>query len=159
MRLLLTIRHCLLSVSRHYVPKATSNFFKSSYTAAVLAILLSGCASGQVKQSATDSSVYTQKTPHPDGTGKVYLGREIAHVMSAAGGNWLERDTREEEEAVTLAVSKMPLHPNSVVADIGAGTGYYSFRIAPKIPAGKLYAVEVQDAFVNALERKKRAWV
>jgi ubiquinone/menaquinone biosynthesis C-methylase UbiE len=50
----------------------------------------------------------------------------------------------------------MPLQPNSIVADIGAGTGYYSFRIAEKIPAGKLYAVEVQDAFVAALEKRKK---
>lgn len=121
---------------------------------ALLLALLAGCASGQVKQPV-DASVYSRKTPHPDGTGKVYLGREIAHVMSSAGGNWLERDTREEEEAVTLALSKMPLRRNSVVADIGAGTGYYSFRIAQKIPDGKLYAVEVQDAFIAALEKKK----
>jgi precorrin-6B methylase 2 len=123
--------------------------------ALLLAMMLTGCASGQVKQPV-DASVYTRKTPHPDGTGKVYLGREIAYVMSSTGGGWLERDTREEEEAVTLAISKMPLRRNSVVADIGAGTGYYSFRIAPKIPDGKIYAVEVQDAFVAALEKKKR---
>lgn len=149
----------------------TLNFFKTPYIfmvkslkqlhylsktgCFVLVLLLAGCASGQVKQAENDSA-YTRKTPHPDGTGKMYLGREIAHVMSAAGGGWLERDTREKEEAVTRAISKMPLQRSSVVADIGAGTGYYSFRIAPKIPEGKLYAVEVQDAFVAELNKRKK---
>lgn len=129
-------------------------FFKTPYF--VLFLLLGSCASGQVKPVQRDTSVYTYKTPHPDGTGKVYLGREIAHVMGSGGGAWLERDTRQQEEDVALAISKMPLQSNSVVADIGAGTGYYSFRMAPKLPRGRLYAVEVQDAFVEALEEKKK---
>ena len=105
---------------------------------------------------ASTNSVYTTKTPHPDGTGKVYLGREIAHVMGASGGAWLERDTRQEEENVALAIAKLNLKPNSVVADIGAGTGYYTFRIAPKVPQGKVYAVDVQAEFVSALENRKK---
>lgn len=134
-----------------------SDFFKTPCTVLLAVLLLTGCASGQVKQGADNSSVYTKKVPHPDGTGKVYQGREIAHVMGTVGGDWLERDTRQQEEAVNLAISKMPLQRNSVVADIGAGTGYYSFRMAPKIPGGKLYAVEVQDEFIKALEEKKKA--
>lgn len=131
------------------------NFFKTPYL--FLMLLLGGCASGQPKPVQKDTAVYAYKTPHPDGTGKVYQGREIAHVMGSSGGDWLERDTRQQEEDVALAISKMPLQSNSVVADIGAGTGYYSFRIAPKIPQGKLYAIEVQDAFIDALEERKKA--
>jgi len=106
------------------------------------------------KPSATSS--YTTKTPHRDGTGKVYWGREIAGVMSASGADWLERDTRQEEENVALAISKLDLKTNSVVADIGAGTGYYTFRIAPKVPPGKVFAVEVQDEFISALEARQK---
>lgn len=133
-----------------------SNFLKTAYLLFVPALLLTGYASCQLKGSQTTPSVYSKKTPHPDGTGKVYLGREIAHVMGSSGGDWLERSTRQQEEDVALAISKMPLHPGSVVADIGAGTGYYSFRIAPKIPNGTLYAVEVQDDFIAALQTKKK---
>jgi precorrin-6B methylase 2 len=131
------------------------HFFKPPCVLYLMVFLVAGCASGQPKQDKLDTA-YTRKAPHPDGTGKVYLGREIAQVMGAAGGEWLERDTRQAEEDVALALSKMPLQATSVVADIGAGTGYYSFRIAEKLPAGRLYAVEVQDAFIEALEKRKR---
>lgn len=111
------------------------------------------------KQGAAQpaDTVYTYKTPHPDGTGKVYLGREIAHVMSAAGGSWLERSTRQQEEDADAAVAALPLQPSSVVADIGAGSGYYTFRIAPNVPQGRVYAVEVQDEFVASLETRKKS--
>jgi len=118
--------------------------------------LVSACDTGWVKTQQTVTAAYTTKTPHPDGTGKVFWGREIASVMSAAGGDWLERDTRQEEENVALAISKLDLKSNSVVADIGAGTGYYTFRIAPQVPQGKVYAVEVQDAFISALKKRKQ---
>ncbi len=102
-----------------------------------------------------DSS-YTYAPASSDGTGKFYKGREIAQVMGAAGSDWLERDTRNQEENTEAAVAHLPLQNNSVVADIGAGTGYYSFRIAKKIPQGKLYAVDVQDEMISQLQQKKK---
>jgi precorrin-6B methylase 2 len=123
-----------------------------------IALFLLACnAYSPQKKQAPIASLYTQKTPHPDGTGKVYMGREIAHVMSAAGGDWLERSTRQQEEDADAAIAALPLRPNSVVADIGAGSGYYSFRIAAKLPQGKVYAVEVQDEFIASLEARKKA--
>jgi len=122
----------------------------------LLMLLVISCDTGRVKTQQTTATAYTIKTPHPDGTGKIYLGREIASVMSAAGGDWLERNTRQEEENVALAIAKLGLQGNSVVADIGAGTGYYTFRIAQKVPQGKVYAVEVQDEFISALKTRKQ---
>lgn len=120
----------------------------------VFAFTLFAC--GQPKKKDTSKNIiYAYKTADPDGIGKQYKGREIAHVMGAAGADWLERNNRNEEENTDSAIAKLPLAPNSVVADIGAGTGYYTFRIAQKIPAGKVYAVEVQDAFVQFLKDRK----
>jgi len=99
---------------------------------------------------------YTSATASADGTGKFYMGREIAIVMGAAGSEWLERDTRNTEENTSLAIANLPLQTNSVVADIGAGTGYYSFRIAKRIPEGKLYAIDIQDEMINQLQQKKK---
>lgn len=115
-----------------------------------LMLCLSSC------EQPAKKTVYTYKSADPDGIGKQYKGREIAHVMGAAGADWLERNNRNEEENSDSAIAKLPLLPNSVVADVGAGTGYYTFRIASRIPAGKVYAVEVQDEFVQYLNNRKQ---
>jgi ubiquinone/menaquinone biosynthesis C-methylase UbiE len=106
------------------------------------------------KPAHTDT-VYTWRKASADGIGKFYLGREIAHVMGAEGSDWLERDNRQQEENTNLAIEKINLAPNSTVADIGAGTGYYSFKLSAKLPQGKVYAVEIQDELINYLRNKK----
>jgi ubiquinone/menaquinone biosynthesis C-methylase UbiE len=123
----------------------------------LLTVTFSHCGTaGKSGRIATDT-VYSYKTPHPDGTGKVYMGREIAHVMSAGGAGWLERSTRQQEEDADAAITAMPLTPASTVADIGAGTGYYTFRMARRVPQGRVYAVEIQDEFVASLQQRSRS--
>src|SRR3974390_648750 len=68
----------------------------------------------------------------PDGIGKFYLGREIAQVMGHEAADWLERSERNEEEHSEQLVGELGLEPGQVLADIGAGTGYFSRRIARK---------------------------
>ncbi|WP_113924715.1 class I SAM-dependent methyltransferase [Cognataquiflexum aquatile] len=106
-------------------------------------------------QTKTDA-IYTYKTPDRDGTGKVYMGREISQVMNFMGMSWLERSTRPQEENTELAIKNLPIDKKSVVADIGAGSGYYTFRIAKKVPEGKVYAVEIQDPAIKYLEDRSK---
>jgi ubiquinone/menaquinone biosynthesis C-methylase UbiE len=117
-----------------------------------------GCTAQQKKDAVTKpvtDAAYTYSKASYDGIGKFYLGREISFVMGAAASDWLERDERDTEENTRLAIEKIPLQPNSVVADIGAGTGYYSFRIAARVPQGKVFAVDIQDEMIEMLRERK----
>ncbi|MCV3213183.1 class I SAM-dependent methyltransferase [Plectonema radiosum NIES-515] len=105
----------------------------------------------------TASATYQQKAVHsPDGIGKFYQGREIAKVMGHTGASWLERPQREAEEQPSKIVNAIDLKPNDVVADIGAGTGYLSFRIAPLIPKGKVFAVDIQPEMLDIIKSLKK---
>ncbi len=101
--------------------------------------------------SLAPASPYTYKRPSFDGTGKVYLGREIAQVMGYQGSEWLERKDRAQEEQPEVLVEALGLKPTDVVADIGAGTGYISLKIASKVPQGKVLAVDVQPEMIKML--------
>ncbi|MEO8862351.1 MAG: class I SAM-dependent methyltransferase [Ginsengibacter sp.] len=98
---------------------------------------------------------YSYRKSTEDGTGKIYITREIPQIMGADGAAWLERKDRQKEENSNLVIQEMDLRPNSVVADIGAGTGYYTFKIAQQVPQGKVYAVEIQDELIRYLTNKK----
>jgi SAM-dependent methyltransferase len=95
---------------------------------------------------------YTTAPPSSDGIGKIFMGREISHVMGHQGLNWLERNEREMEEAPSRAIALFDLVPEAVIADIGAGSGYYSFRIAPLVPRGKVIAVDIQQEMLDFLK-------
>ena len=82
------------------------------------------------------------------------MGREISGVMGWQGAAWLERNEREREERTDLLLKALALKPGMVVADIGAGTGYLSRRMAPAVtPGGKILAVDLQPEMVKILEK------
>jgi ubiquinone/menaquinone biosynthesis C-methylase UbiE len=92
---------------------------------------------------------YETITPSPGGTGKVFMGREIAQVMGHQGITWLERNEREAEEAPSRLIEALRLAPDAVIADIGAGSGYHALRIAPKVPQGRVVAVDIQREMLD----------
>lgn len=104
--------------------------------------------------TAQTENDYSHKEPSRDGIGKVYMGREISHVMGFHGVAWLERDSRSEEENTELAINNLPINETSNVADVGAGSGFYTFRIAPQVPEGKVYAVDIQQDALDYIKNK-----
>ena len=87
-----------------------------------------------------------------DGIGKFYFGREISQVMGHQGAGWLERPEREQEERTDLLLEALKLRPGDTVADIGAGSGYFTWRMAQKVgPTGVIHAVEIQQVFLDLL--------
>ena len=97
---------------------------------------------------------YSETTPSEDGIGVIYMGREIARVMGHEGADWLERPERVTEEQPDRVVDAMQLKPTDVVADIGAGTGYFSLRIARKVPQGAVIGEDIQPEMIALMKDK-----
>ena len=85
-------------------------------------------------------------------------GRVLAPTMGVAGAGWLERPEREDEEAPSKALDELGLQPGMTVADIGAGSGYYSVRMAKRVgPAGRIYATDIQQGMLDIIDRRIQA--
>ena len=115
-------------------------------SALLVTVAVSGAAAGP----------YSYQANSADGIGKVYFEREIAHVMGYEGAAWLERPTRLQEERPDLMVNALHLKPGMSVADIGAGSGYLSNRIAAVVAPGKVLAEDVQPQMVDMLKDLSR---
>jgi ubiquinone/menaquinone biosynthesis C-methylase UbiE len=105
---------------------------------------------------AKEEPRYETRADHdPNGIGKFYLGREIAHVMGHQVADWLERPEREEEERSDLMVDSLKFREGEVVADIGCGSGYVSRKIAKKVgDRGVVYGVDIQQEMLDLLTRR-----
>jgi FkbM family methyltransferase len=127
-------------------------------------VVLNACApprevpSGSDEDTTTNAadSYYEYREGSDQGTGKFYMGREIAPVMGHRGANWLERPEREATELPSRVVRAMDLQPSDVVADLGAGTGYFTLRIAPEVPNGRVYAVDIQPEMLSIIRERMR---
>ena len=116
-----------------------------------LALSASGVASAQEAQH------YRYTKPNRDGIGKIYMGRQISHVMGHLGAGWLERSDRVKQERTDLLIERLPLEPGFNVADIGAGTGYFSFPVAQRVPEGRVYAVDIQPEMLTYIQERQEA--
>jgi ubiquinone/menaquinone biosynthesis C-methylase UbiE len=121
-------------------------------------VLITGLICWQIavpsSMALLQSKYYSYRQPSFDGTGKVYMGREIAQVMGHQGAGWLERSDRATEEQPQKMVTALGLKATDIVADIGAGTGYISQLLARQVPDGNVLAVDVQPEMVALLKRR-----
>ncbi|MDC0386873.1 class I SAM-dependent methyltransferase [Flavobacteriaceae bacterium] len=114
-------------------------------------------ANESIAQADNNVTKYIYKSGDYNGIGKWYMGREIAYVMGFQGINWLERSEREIEEDVSTLIKNMEIKTDDTIADIGAGSGYHVFRMAPLAENGLVYALDIQPEMLEAIELKKRS--
>ena len=109
-----------------------------------------------ITPSPPDSLGYQSRPARdPNGIGRYYQGRQIAHVMGHEGADWLERPDRNQEEGTATLLRELHLKPTDTVADIGAGTGFFSFRLAPLVPKGRVLAVDIQPEMIAELKQRQ----
>jgi protein-L-isoaspartate O-methyltransferase len=97
---------------------------------------------------------YKTKTGDPNGINKWYMDRQIAQVMSHYGIDWLEREERAMEENTSLLIKNLAVKPGMVIADIGAGSGYYSALLSKMVGTGKVFAVDVEPEMITYLNER-----
>jgi ubiquinone/menaquinone biosynthesis C-methylase UbiE len=82
-------------------------------------------------------------------------GRVIAQVMGYLGADWLDRPERESEEQPASAIAALDITPGQVVADVGAGSGYYTVRLAERVgPTGRVFATDIQPEMLSLLRTR-----
>ena len=90
-----------------------------------------------------------------NGIGKFYMGREIAHYMTHQGAPWLDRPERTREERTDLLLELLDVEVGDVIADVGAGSGYFTFPLAELVgPEGEVLAVDIQPEMLQIIDRR-----
>jgi SAM-dependent methyltransferase len=125
-------------------------------TAVAAALVVFPCAVPERLVSAAVAPLNAQRTlpvavpgVHP------ISGRRFAQVMGFQGAAWLDREERDIEEAPDRAIDALGLQPGSFVADIGAGSGYMSVRLAKRVgPKGQVYATDIQPEMIALLRQR-----
>ena len=100
----------------------------------------------------------TRREYDPNGINKFYMGRQIALVMGHSAADWLDRPEREMEEQPAKLLPLLKLKEGDAVADIGAGSGFYTFRLSPLVgDKGKIYAVDIQKEMLDIIRQRAKA--
>jgi ubiquinone/menaquinone biosynthesis C-methylase UbiE len=100
----------------------------------------------------------TRRAHDPNGIGKFYMGREIAMVMGHEAAGWLDRPEREKEEQPAKLLPLLKLKPGDAVADIGAGSGFYTFKLVDLVgDKGKVYATDIQQEMLDIIDKRAKA--
>jgi SAM-dependent methyltransferase len=127
-------------------------------TLLLASVLAAVGSAGALQRAPAAAQRYEYRPFHdPNGTGKFYMGREIAQVMGHEGVEWLERPEREVEEQPTKLLDVLKLHAGDAVADVGAGSGYFTFRMLERVgPTGSVYAVDIQPEMLAIIRERAR---
>ena len=105
-----------------------------------------------------ETGIYRDGPASRDGIGRRYFGREIAQVMGHFAAGWLERPEREQEERTSLLLSLLPVSEGDTVADIGAGSGYFTRRLSRMVgDDGRVLATDIQPQMLEILQDRLRA--
>lgn len=121
-------------------------------------VMATGCSAKSEPEATDEPSAetpYSYTSANYDGIGKFYMGREISHVMGHRGAGWLEREGRVTDERTDLLLELLPIRADSVVADIGAGTGYFAFPMAEIASEGRVIAVDIQPEMLDIIEKRQ----
>ncbi len=120
--------------------------------AGALAVLLASCTP-ELKSDVSRMPVDDQGR-QPLRVGTVVKKRQIAPVMSVAHAGWLTRADRDAEEQPDRVVRTIHIKPGDTVVDLGAGVGYFTWRLAQVVgPTGKVIAVDIQPGMIEQLEK------
>jgi len=123
---------------------------------AAAGVALTACT-GLAQDKAQAAARYQTGVKTRDGLGKYYFGREIAHYMSHVAAPWLDRPERDQEERPDLVMTALGLKGGETVADLGCGTGYFSWRLAKMVGRqGVVYGVEIQPEMLDHLAVKMK---
>lgn len=120
----------------------------------IACLALGSAVAAQEEAVEVEASHYISREPTDFGTGRIYMGREIGVVMSPEGASWLDRGERAREERPDLVLEAMEIETDWVVADIGAASGYYSFRLSSRVPEGRVLAVDIQPELLQLIEER-----
>jgi SAM-dependent methyltransferase len=121
-----------------------SSVTRNRWQAAAILLLAALGLAGQLSASAPGGG-----QRHP------VSGRVIAQVMGYEGAAWLERPEREDEEQPSAAIRALNIKAGQVVADVGAGSGYYTVRLANQVgPIGRVYASDIQPEMLSLLRKR-----
>lgn len=133
---------------------------RSKYIAAWFLLVcgvFSACRTDSTRNDRAESPYTTRESTADGGSGRFYLNREIADVMTSEHGTiWLDRPGRGTVESPSRLIRVLDLNPSAVVADIGAGTGYFSFRLADVVTSGRVLAVDVQPVLLDTISARMR---
>ncbi len=107
--------------------------------------------------AVTTATALAAQTATPSGIHPI-SGRRFAGVMGWQGAQWLERSEREAEEEPAKALDALGPLTGLTVADVGAGSGYFTVRLASRVGArGRIYANDLQPRMLEMLAARLAA--